>query len=202
MASTVVQQKGGAPETNPRGIPRARFVSDVEEYLGGPEVEVEPVLKQFQEQLAKYKYMETSLGQRRKGLQDKIPDIRKTLGMVRFLDEQRQRKEDDDDGDEKTTRTTFELSDTLYAEADIAVTDTVYLWLGANVMLAYKLDEAIELLESKRAAAETQLTQCEEDLEFLREQVTVMEVNTARVYNWDVRRRRLKRQQAEEKDVD
>jgi len=29
-----------------------------------------------------------------------------------------------------------------------------------------------------------------EDLEWLREQITVMEVNIARVYNWDVRRRR------------
>ena len=65
-------------------------------------------------------------------------------------------------------------------------------------MLAYKLDEAAELLESKRTAAETNLSQVEEDLEFLREQQTVMEVNTARVYNWDVRRRRLARQAAGE----
>lgn len=61
-------------------------------------------------------------------------------------------------------------------------------------MLAYKLDEAAALLESKRDAAELSLSQVEEDMEFLREQQTVMEVNTARVYNWDVRRRRLARQ--------
>jgi len=36
-----------------------------------------------------------------------------------------------------------------------------------------------------------------QDLEFLREQITVMEVNTARVYNWDVRRRRERRQRGE-----
>ena len=38
--------------------------------------------------------------------------------------------------------------------------------------------------------AETSLQGLHDDLEFLREQITVMEVNTARLYNWDVVRRR------------
>lgn len=42
--------------------------------------------------------------------------------------------EDDlDEGSEdaqKPMRTTFELNDTLYAEAELEDTDTVYLWLG------------------------------------------------------------------------
>ena len=57
-------------------------------------------------------------------------------------------------------------------------------------MLSYKLPEAIALLSSKLEAAEASLKTVIEDLEFLREQITVMEVNTARVYNWDVKRRR------------
>jgi hypothetical protein len=40
-------------------------------------------------------------------------------------------------------------------------------------MLAYPIDEAEELLESKLKAAKTSLSNCEEDLDFLREQVTV-----------------------------
>lgn len=76
--------------------------------------------------------MEQNLAQRRKGLQDKIPDIRKTLSMVQFLQEQQQQREDDDEP-AKPTRTTFELNETLYAEADIPPTDTVYLWLGVRV---------------------------------------------------------------------
>jgi len=63
----------------------------------------------------------------------------------------------------------------------------------ANVMLSYTQDEAIELLSSKLSAAKQNLTNTVEDLEFLREQVTIMEVNTARCYNWDVKRRREKR---------
>ena len=65
-------------------------------------------------------------------------------------------------------------------------------------MLSYTLEEAEELLQSKLTAAEHNLSNVDEDLEFLREQTTVMEVNTARVYNWDVRRRREQRKVAEE----
>ena len=57
-------------------------------------------------------------------------------------------------------------------------------------MLSYKLPAAISLLRDKLNSAETSLTSVVEDMEFLREQITVMEVNTARVYNWDVKRRR------------
>ena len=69
--------------------------------------------------------------------------------------------------------TTFELNDTLYAKALVPATDEVYLWLGANVMLSYPISEAETLLESKLSAARQNLTNCEEDLDFLREQITV-----------------------------
>lgn len=71
--------------------------------------------------------------------------------------------------------TNFELNDTLYARASISPADAeeVYLWLGANVMLAYPLAEAESMLAEKLSAAEISLGHCEEDLEFLREQITV-----------------------------
>jgi hypothetical protein len=40
-------------------------------------------------------------------------------------------------------------------------------------MLSYPLAEAESLLESKLGAAKSSMTNCEEDLDFLREQVTV-----------------------------
>lgn len=40
-------------------------------------------------------------------------------------------------------------------------------------MLSYPIDEAEELLSSKLAAAKQSLANCEEDLDFLREQITV-----------------------------
>jgi hypothetical protein len=40
-------------------------------------------------------------------------------------------------------------------------------------MLSYPINEAEELLASKLAAAKQSLENCEEDLDFLREQITV-----------------------------
>lgn len=206
MASTSAEVTKASREvkTNPRGIPQAPFVSDIEQHIGGPDVECESALRQFQEAIAKYRYMELNLKQRRTALEEKIPDIKKSLGVVEFMiarksPKKEQEDEDDleaDDGDEgkKKMITTFELNDTLYAQAELEDTDTVYLWLGANVMLSYTLAQAQELLTGKLASAKQNYANVVEDLEFLREQITVMEVNTARVYNWDVRRRRLKRE--------
>jgi len=128
------------------------------------------------------------------GLKDKIPDIQKTLDTVRFLSSRKERAGDD----AEPLETTFELNDTLYAKAVVPPTDEVYLWLGANVMLAYPIDEAVALLDGKLSAAKTSLSNCEEDLDFLREQITTMEVATARVYNWDVAMRRKERTEHEE----
>lgn len=65
-------------------------------------------------------------------------------------------------------------------------------------MLSYKIPEATELLKSKLETAEASLNNTIEDLEFLREQLTIMEVNTARVYNWDVKRRRELREKEQQ----
>ncbi len=67
----------------------------------------------------------------------------------------------------------FELNDTLYAKASVPPADEVYLWLGVNVMLSYPIDEAETLLEGKLTCALSTLANCEEDLDFLREQITV-----------------------------
>ena len=62
-------------------------------------------------------------------------------------------------------------------------------------MLEYPLDEARDLLTEKLSKAKQSLKEVNEDLEFLREQITTMEVNTARVYNWDVKKRRATEKQ-------
>lgn len=53
-------------------------------------------------------------------------------------------------------------------------------------MLLYPLAEAAELLEEKLSSAKKSLKEAVEDLEWIREQVTVMEVNFARVHNVSV----------------
>ncbi|GHJ85430.1 hypothetical protein NliqN6_1832 [Naganishia liquefaciens] len=225
-----------------RGMPYAPFVTNVDDFVGGQEAGVEGVMKKFEEMTAKYRYMEVNLQQKRKGLEVKIPDISKTLDVVRFLEARRckrlgtkptavpkqQKTEDDseseaedddvtsqtsedsedlmdevdeldaDDDDEseskpkggKPLKTLYELNDTLFAEAEVDEDGNVGLWLGANTMLLYPLAEAVILLSEKLSVAKRSLRHTKEDLEFLREQITVMEVNFARVHNWDVKRRR------------
>ncbi|KAK3346784.1 Prefoldin subunit-domain-containing protein [Lasiosphaeria hispida] len=177
--------RGEPAATNPRGIPYAPFVDKVEDYVTS-RADVEPTLRSFQEMIAKYQFMEQNLQRRVGGLKDKLPDIQKTLDTVRFL----QLRKDDTEPIE----TTFELNETLHVKAEIPPTDEVYLWLGANVMLSYPIEEAEELLSSKLNAAKTSLSNCEEDLDFLREQVTTMEVAVARVYNWDVVQKRKEKE--------
>lgn len=67
-------------------------------------------------------------------------------------------------------------------------------------MLAYQPDEALELLKNKLQSAKTTLQHADEDLDWLREQITVTEVNIARCYNYSVLLRRKQRQEEDGQD--
>jgi hypothetical protein len=71
-------------QTNARGIPVAPFIDNVSDYVSS-RAEVEPTLRSFQEMISKYQFMEVNTQRRGQGLREKIPDIKKTLEMVRFL---------------------------------------------------------------------------------------------------------------------
>ncbi|KAF2851197.1 Prefoldin, subunit 3 [Plenodomus tracheiphilus IPT5] len=185
--------KSESAPTNARGIPYAPFVDRVEDYVSDRS-QVDTTVNSFKEMISKYQFMQQNTQRRAAGLKDKIPDIRKTLETVRFLSTR--------STSTSPLETTFELNDTLYAKASIPPTNEVYLWLGANVMLAYPIDEAEELLEGKLKTARESLGTCEEDLDFLREQITTLEVAFARVYNWDVAMRRKERGEEEGKGVE
>ncbi|KAJ2552269.1 hypothetical protein EV175_003382 [Coemansia sp. RSA 1933] len=174
-------------EANPRGIPKAPFVDNVDEYMKSDTVEA--TLRKLTEAASKYRFMENSKLQQRVSLEQKVPELEKSLELVKYLYGKR--------GSEEPVQTLFEVNDTLYAHATIPPTDIVNLWLGANVMLEYTLDEAKDLLSNKLDIAKTNLDEVIEDLEFLRDQITTMEVNTARVYNWDVKRRRAEKKETE-----
>lgn len=154
--------------------------------IKNPDSEFEGVLQAFQERLQQYKYMELSKKQQLADLNTKIPDIEKNLQVIAHIEQTKE------DGESNTIETNYELDSTLYTKAviDSEKLDSVYLWLGAEVMLEYPLDEAVELLNVRLKNNKEQLATVKEDLEFLRENITTMEVNTARLYNWDVERRK------------
>ena len=206
---------GEVTQTNPRGIPVFPFMSNVSDYVKTL-ADVESTLQRFQEMTSKYTFMQQNVDRRASGLREKLPEMKNTYDTVKFLKMKRKialEKKDagDDDLDDELSEskynpqeleTTFSLQDTLYAKAMIkpAEVDEVYLWLGANVMVAYPLEEAEELLQGKLEKAKESLKAAEEDLDFLRVQITTLEVAIARVHNWDVGEKRRLRTEGKLKD--
>lgn len=115
------------------------------------------VLQTLDEQHSKYKLMEYSLNARRRKLKIQIPDLVKSLEMIEILREQSVNKE-----------TQFLLSEQVFLKANVAPTEAVYLWLGANVMLEYSLVEAKVLLKQNMDSATQTLKCVEYDQDFLR----------------------------------
>nr|CAB3267601.1 prefoldin subunit 3-like [Phallusia mammillata] len=163
------------------GIPEAVFVTDVDSFMKEMgTTDAESLLRKLEENYQKYKMMEITLLQKKKRLQHQIPELKSTLDIVKHLHEKKT-------GTEKSN---FLLSAALYAKAEIPPTEEVFLWLGANVMLSYSTSEALDLLSQNNKSATKNLTSIKSDLEYLRDQITTTEVTMARLYNWNVKKRR------------
>ncbi|KAG8223634.1 hypothetical protein J437_LFUL016588 [Ladona fulva] len=165
------------------GIPEAAFVDDVDAFVVRPEnnSSVNFALARLDEQHGKYKFMELHLLAKRGKLKSQLPDMEHSQLMIQLL-----RKHQDSRNDIETQ---FLLSEQVFMKALVPPTDKVCLWLGANVMLEYTLDDAAALLSKNIETAKKNLGYVEHDLDFLRDQLTTTEVNMARVYNWDVKSR-------------
>ncbi|XP_043685885.1 prefoldin subunit 3 [Vespula pensylvanica] len=164
------------------GIPEADFVEDVDAFMARPENEsVNKVLQKLDENHMKYKFMEYNLVNKRRRLKAQIPDLERSLEMIEKLQIEKDNSHD--------LETQFLLSEQVFAKATIPPTGKVCLWLGANVMLEYTLDDAQEMLTKNIEAAKKNLGYVEHDLDFVRDQFTTMHVNMTRIYNWDVKRR-------------
>ncbi|KAL0889964.1 hypothetical protein Bca101_013947 [Brassica carinata] len=186
-----------------RGIPAAKFIQDVETYLSQSSLDSNSALAFHQESsvpdplhnddysmsihislLQQYKVVEMKLLAQQRDLQAKIPDIEKCLEVVGTLEARK--------GTGEALLADFEVSEGIYSRACIEDTDSVCLWLGANVMLEYSCEEATALLKNNLENAKASLEVLVADLQFLRDQVTVTQVTIARIYNYDVQQRRVK----------
>jgi len=115
--------------------------------------------------------------------QQKIPEIEKSVQLVTYLKTKQA-------GDENVI-SHYNLADMLYGKAELDCSSGIInIWLGANVMLEYTYDEALELLTSKEKIAQKEYEEVINDLAFTRNQIITAEVNISRIYNWDVRLRR------------
>ncbi|XP_031252195.1 probable prefoldin subunit 3 [Pistacia vera] len=196
MASTSIETTSSfssqTTATERRGIPGAQFVEDVQTYLSQLGLDVNSALAFLQERLQQYKLVEMKLLAQQRDLQAKIPDIEKCLDVVATLQAKKGTGED--------LVADFEVSEGIYSRARIQDTDSVCLWLGANVMLEYSYEEATSLLQKNLDNAKASLEVLIADLQFLRDQVTITQVTIARVYNWDVHQRRVRQATTVAKD--
>ena len=144
--------------------------------------EPEPALADLQTLFNQYKQIEASLQQNRIRLGNKLPDIKRALDTVQMLCDKR--------GTGEELNMNFELVDSVYAKAVVKDAESVYLWLGANVMLEYPLEEARQLLETNHLNCKNNLATNQSDLAFVKDNITITEVSIARVYNWDVKKRK------------
>ena len=132
---------------------------------------------QMNELYQKYKFMENQLARSKQTLKVKLPDITKTLEMVAMLKSRASQAD-------REVESNFLLSDNIWAKATIPNdTGKVGLWLGANVMVEYTYDEAIKLLGKNLKNAQDKLKETDEDIDYLKDQITTTEVNMARIYN-------------------
>lgn len=187
---------------NGRGIPSVKFVADVSEFVETfqPPATAELLIGAYSQLHTKYKSSEASLQGKRKwrcfwesstssakflthwteeNLKQKIPELQKSISAIQSLVSKQS----------QTVR--YALSDNIYARATLSEdTRTVHLWLGANVMLEYTYEEALEFLQTNFDRAERDLNTITNDLAFVRDQIVTSEVNMSRIFNWDVRRKR------------
>jgi len=163
---------------------------DIDGYMK-KEGSAEAALEKLQRLYQAFKFIEQRLAQKKQKLKYKLPEIQKTHAALLGMEEQSKTGE--------ALVSHYELALSVYAKAKINVheDDKVCLWLGANVMLEYPRAEAIELLAQQLADCKKALATTIDDMGFLRDQVTTTEVNMARVFNWDVKDRRIKKEREE-----
>ena len=159
---------------------KAEFIGDVDQHMKNKSLDTE--FLRLKNNFSKFKALEQQALQNKQRLLEKLPDIEKTLEAVEAL----LAKSEDDPAIEVD----FELTDGFLAKAALQQVKSVNLWLGAGIMVEYPLEEAQQLLQSNLAAAKERLEQVQQELDYAKDCATVTEVSMARVFNWDVERRR------------
>mmetsp|Transcript_4067 Transcript_4067/g.6113 ORF Transcript_4067/g.6113 Transcript_4067/m.6113 type:complete len:216 (-) Transcript_4067:708-1355(-) len=171
---------------NERGIPATKFVDDIELFAASfnPPASPELLIGAYSDLFSKFKAYEQQLASKCATYKEKLPEIEKSIKVVRNLKEKKE-------AGESGVAARYNLADTIYSKAEVDCSQgIVNLWLGANVMLEYTYDEALELLTTKQGVAKKDYKEVTEDLTFTRNQIITSEVNISRIYNWDIRRKR------------
>ena len=160
---------------NEKNIPAMTFIEDIPDWC--TKYGHEQLVEELNIFLNKYKYMEAQTLKHSESIKLKLPDIEKALESVVFVKDKYEKK------DEKELNVDFMVAHNLWAKADVPVSETVCLWLGADILCEYSHNDAIELLNKNLLNAKNTLKNNQVTVDFLRDQITICEVNMSRAYN-------------------
>ena len=158
-------------------IPAAVFFDSAKEFCD--DYGVENVITSLQNAQKKFKFTEAQFTKFQNSMTFKIPEIEKALELITQLKKTKEKEI-------KTMKTKFMLTEGIFSEAVCEINNKVFLWLGANTMVEYTYDEAYDLLKKNLDNAKKNLETYKKDLEFIKDQITITEVNYARVHNYKV----------------
>lgn len=163
---------------NTRNVPTMIFIENVNAMID--KYTAERLIEDLNVYLNKFKYMEANIARNSEGLKGKLPDIEKAIETIEYMEKKEKNA---------ALNVDYMVSNNLWAKAEVHVPESVFLWLGADIMCEYSLKEAKELLNSNLEKAKNNLKVNESDLDFIKDQMTVCEVNIARIYNETVKRK-------------
>eukprot|EP00924_Labyrinthula_sp_SR-Ha-C_P006671 snap_masked-scaffold_29-processed-gene-1.39-mRNA-1 protein AED:0.07 eAED:0.07 QI:0/-1/0/1/-1/1/1/0/194 len=165
----------------PNGVPALNFIANLDTFLtSNDSPKIDDIITVLKTLLEKFKYYEVHLTERKKTLKSKLPETYENIEQIKYL----QKSQDNVELD-------FLLADGVYSTCEVEKgNDKVGLWLGANVMVEYTYEEAKEMLGKNVKTIETRLENLNNELDFVKDQITTTEVTMARFYNYDVKTRR------------
>lgn len=122
--------------------------------------------------------------QRKALIKGKSNECTKSIEILSYLEEESKKannSENEKEGDQIAIK--FMLGEGLWTKANISKTNKkVKLWLGANSMVEFTYLEAIGAMKAKENEFKEALILLEKDIEWLRCQITTVEVSMGRLY--------------------
>lgn len=141
------------------------------------------VLNKFEETLLNYKRMFTSLEARRNSLEETLQEFNQMREYLTLMKTK------------ESLSLRFQLVESVSGYATVSKPQSVNVWLGANCMVQFSLEECEAFVKEKLEKCKHNLSVTKSDLFFLKEQITTMEVSIARIYNYQVKLRKQKQVQ-------
>ncbi|KII62174.1 Prefoldin subunit 3 [Thelohanellus kitauei] len=154
----------------------AEFVENESEFIAKEgQGDSKIVLLKLQKLLQYYVKRESALTERMSKFFSKISNNQESLCVVDGLE------------NDSATETYFTLADQVFSIGTMDRTNkTVYLWLGANVMVEFSYEEARNILNENINDAKKLVEGIQTEMDLIKSKITTLEVNIARIHNFNV----------------